>query len=72
MHKDCKFKVSLGYRSMRPTLSQEKKVGPREMVHQLRALSALPGDPCLIPSTYIMAQSSVTLVPRDPTPSSGL
>jgi hypothetical protein len=32
-------------------------LGAREMALQLRALAALPGDVCLIPSTYTAAHS---------------
>jgi hypothetical protein len=44
-----------------------------EMTQQLRAaLEALPKDPGSIPSTHMAAHNTVTPVPRDPVPPSGL
>lgn len=36
------------------------------MAQQLGALAALPGDLDSVPTTYLVVQPSVTLVPRDP------
>jgi hypothetical protein len=46
--------------------------GAGEMAPRLRALAALSKDPGSMPSTHMIAQDSITLFPRDLSPSSGL
>ena len=45
-------------------------LGAEEMAQGLRAMTALPEDLGLTPSTHIVALALVTLAPEDPVPSS--
>lgn len=67
-----KSNISALFKSVLKDIVIHAGIGAGEMAQELRALDDLVEDLHSVPSTHMVTQPSVTLVPWDLTPSSGL